>query len=348
MLVNYRHSNYQIIRTLSVMFFQLSFAFIIPEILLRLNKPYFDFKNIWPLDYDFFFDSELSTLIESGTLGLFMLGWGIALIVLGVPVLVYFFGKRWYCSWVCGCGGLAETLGDPYRQLSDKSLKAWKMMSFILDALRKSEHERQRSTVPGLSQVPLATPAAQLPRWALVVIGLLAAAVLALGAAWWQSSRAPAALGTATLPMIERRVELPPPPATSPPQPPRPFVAEPPEQSRGTALAAAADAGAADEADDTPSFAEPAAARDTRPAPAARDAPALPSAAALIADGVVLPQLRLELHAFAEQPRDRFVFINGRKYVEGERIVEGPQIVSIEPTGAVLAHAGRRFLLIAE
>ncbi len=54
-----------------------------------------------------------------------MFVWGIALFAIGVPVLVYFFGKRWYCSWVCGCGGLAETLGDPYRQLSDKSLKAW-------------------------------------------------------------------------------------------------------------------------------------------------------------------------------------------------------------------------------
>jgi polyferredoxin len=27
---------------------------------------------------------------------------------------------------VCGCGGLAETAGDPYRQLSDKSRKAWR------------------------------------------------------------------------------------------------------------------------------------------------------------------------------------------------------------------------------
>lgn len=132
MLIHYRHSNYQILRTISVMFFQTAFAFIIPEILLRLNKPYFDFKNIWPLDYDFFFDSELAKLIDSGTLGIFMLGWGIALIVLGVPILVYFFGKRWYCSWVCGCGGLAETLGDPYRHLSDKSLKAWKIERWMV------------------------------------------------------------------------------------------------------------------------------------------------------------------------------------------------------------------------
>jgi len=132
MLARYRHSKYQMIRTFSVMFFQTAFAFLIPEILLRLNQPYFDFKNIWPLDYDFFFDTELTMLIQSGSLGIFMLGWGIALILIGVPVFVYFFGKRWYCSWVCGCGGLAETLGDPYRQLSDKRLNAWKAERIII------------------------------------------------------------------------------------------------------------------------------------------------------------------------------------------------------------------------
>ncbi len=79
MLINYRHSNYQIARTISVMFFQTAFAFLIPEILLRLNKPYFDFKNIWPLDYDFFFDNELSTLIDSGSLGHLYAGMGYCL-----------------------------------------------------------------------------------------------------------------------------------------------------------------------------------------------------------------------------------------------------------------------------
>jgi polyferredoxin len=61
-----------------------------------------------------------------------MLGWGVALIIIAVPVFVYFFGKRWYCSWVCGCGGLAETLGDPYRQLSDKSVAAWKVERWMI------------------------------------------------------------------------------------------------------------------------------------------------------------------------------------------------------------------------
>jgi ferredoxin-type protein NapH len=132
MIIHYRHSRYQIFRTLSVMFFQTAFAFLIPEFLIRLNKPYFDFKNIWPLDYSFFFDYRINQFIENGTLGIFMLGWGIALIVIAVPVLVYFFGKRWYCSWVCGCGGLAETLGDPYRQLSNKKLKAWKIERWMV------------------------------------------------------------------------------------------------------------------------------------------------------------------------------------------------------------------------
>jgi ferredoxin-type protein NapH len=126
MIIKYRHSRYQIVRTISVMFFQTVLAFLLPEILVRLNQPYFDFKNIWPLDYDFFFDFELNKLIASGQIGIFMLVWGITLALIGVPLFTYFYGKRWYCSWVCGCGGLAETLGDPFRQLSDKSLKAWK------------------------------------------------------------------------------------------------------------------------------------------------------------------------------------------------------------------------------
>ena len=127
MMAKYRHNRYQLVRTGSVMFFQTLFAFLIPEILVRLNQPYFDFKNVWPLDYDFFFDFELNKLITGGNLGLFMLGWGIALSFVGVPLFTYLYGKRWYCSWVCGCGGLAETVGDPFRQLSDKSLRAWKI-----------------------------------------------------------------------------------------------------------------------------------------------------------------------------------------------------------------------------
>lgn len=132
MLAQYRHSNYHRLRTASVMFFQLSFAFIIPQILYRLHLPEDDLKNIWPLNYYFFFDWNIQKHLDSGVLGVFMLGWGIALAAVGVPLLTWFFGKRWYCSWVCGCGGLAETLGDPYRQLSDKSTEAWQIERVVI------------------------------------------------------------------------------------------------------------------------------------------------------------------------------------------------------------------------
>ena len=135
MILKYRHNTYQIIRTMSVIFFQTAIAFIIPEILIALDKPGYDFKNIWPLDYDFFYSYNLESLMQSGMLGWFMLFWGLVLIVLAVPVITYFYGKRWYCSWVCGCGGLAETLGDPFRQLSDKSLKAWKIERWMIHAV---------------------------------------------------------------------------------------------------------------------------------------------------------------------------------------------------------------------
>ena len=140
MLAKYQHNKYQRVRTYSVIFFQTAFAFLIPQMISKLNAanaydnpiPAPDLKNMWPLDYSFFFNYRLDEMVANGSIGIFMLVWGIALFVIGVPVFVYFFGKRWYCSWVCGCGGLAETLGDPFRQLSDKSLRAWQFERYII------------------------------------------------------------------------------------------------------------------------------------------------------------------------------------------------------------------------
>ena len=242
-------------------------------------------------------------------------------------------------------------------------------MSFILDALRKSEHERQRSAVPGLSQVPLATPQPQLPRWALGVMAVLGAALLVVGGAWWQSTRSPAQLAAAPEPTVERSVELPPPYTRAAPRqaaPSRPLSQSP---SNEPSLASAATPAPADGETFAPAtgsaprainLPEDAAALRA-PSPAARDVPStpsanlartpsveLPSATSLAAEGIPVPTLHLELHAYSERPRDRFVFINGRKYVEGDRLPEGPQLVAIEPTGAVLTHAGRRFMLVQE
>lgn len=131
-LLKYRHNKYEVLRTFSVMFFQLGFAFLIPEILMRLNQPYFNPVNIWPLNYDLFAGYKLSEFFSAGNIGLLMLIFGIASIFVITPILTYFYGKRWYCSWVCGCGGLAETAGDSYRHLSDKSRATWKFERYII------------------------------------------------------------------------------------------------------------------------------------------------------------------------------------------------------------------------
>lgn len=135
MFLKYRGNKYQQFRTASVLFFQIVFAFLLVEILPVFGYIGVDFKNAWPLDYDFLFDWNVMNMINGGYFGKFVFIWGILLSLIIIPVMVYFYGKRWYCSWVCGCGGLAETLGDPYRQHSDKSVKAWKFERYIINGV---------------------------------------------------------------------------------------------------------------------------------------------------------------------------------------------------------------------
>jgi len=130
-----RNSRYHIIRTFSVMFFQLGFAFLVPMFLKKLNEPEFYFSYFWPLKYSYLFPSDVYSLMNSGNLGVFMVFWGAIMTFIATPILTYKYGKRWYCSWVCGCGGLAETAGDPYRHLSDKSLKAWKIERWMVHSV---------------------------------------------------------------------------------------------------------------------------------------------------------------------------------------------------------------------
>ena len=135
MIIKYRHNRYQIIRTLSVMFFQFGFAYLIPAILHKLNQPEFYFSYFWPLKYQYLFPSTVKGLFSSGGIGYFMVFWGTVMTFIATPILTYFFGKRWYCSWVCGCGGLAETAGDPFRHLSDNSLKSWKIEKWMIHTI---------------------------------------------------------------------------------------------------------------------------------------------------------------------------------------------------------------------
>lgn len=138
-ILKYRHSRYHFIRTIVIMCSQLFFAYLIPEILEGLNsdQAYFskDLKYFWPLNYYFFEDWHLSNMVNGGSLGMFYLVWGIFLFAVFTPIITYFFGKRWYCSWVCGCGGLAETAGDDFRHLSSKKLSAWKFERWLIHSV---------------------------------------------------------------------------------------------------------------------------------------------------------------------------------------------------------------------
>jgi polyferredoxin len=116
----YRHNRYQIVRTWVVIVVQVTLAYSIPIALKTANQPEFYFSYFWPLKFDYLNPQYLFHLPLPFILFSFFAS------LLMVPVLAVFFGKRWYCSWVCGCGGLANTFGEPWRHLTSKSSGAWK------------------------------------------------------------------------------------------------------------------------------------------------------------------------------------------------------------------------------
>ena len=116
----YGHSRYQVIRTSVVMFVQVVFAFSIPQLLKAMHQPELYLSYFWPLKFDYGNPEYLAQT------PMWFIVYSIAGGLVLVPLAGAFFGKRWYCSWVCGCGGLANTFGEPWRHLSDKSTAAWK------------------------------------------------------------------------------------------------------------------------------------------------------------------------------------------------------------------------------
>jgi len=139
-ILKYRHNRYQIIRTISVMIAQLFLAYLIPEILEGFSDPthYFakDVKYFWPLNYQFFDSWHIDNMTQhGGNLGMFYFVLGLFMFLVFTPIITYFVGKRWYCSWVCGCGGLAETAGDPFRHLSSKKVATWKLERWLIHSV---------------------------------------------------------------------------------------------------------------------------------------------------------------------------------------------------------------------
>ncbi len=116
-----RRSPYQVRRTLTIIGVQLCFAFFIPMWMRMFTGKDFYFSYLWPLKIEYFYPSTIFQYSLPFALYSFIASLVIA------PLLGFFFGKRWYCSWVCGCGGLANTAGDPFRHLSSKTRRSWRL-----------------------------------------------------------------------------------------------------------------------------------------------------------------------------------------------------------------------------
>lgn len=206
-------------------------------------------------------------------------------------------------------------------------------MSYILDALRRAEadRERERGQVPGLHTLPPsgdAAPGAGTRRWLPWAGGGLLL-LAGLGAGVWMASGPPDALAPEPL-----QAPMPsPPPAPAPAPAPLAAMAPPPQP--------AASAGSPY----LPPMPPPAAvAAPPAPAPVA-EAP-IPRLADLPeATRREVPKLAISGSVYSDDPASRFVIINGEVQREGARL--GADLV-LEQIGArelVLRFKGQRYRL---
>ena len=230
-------------------------------------------------------------------------------------------------------------------------------MSFILDALKKSESDRQRQHGPALFEVRVAPPRTRLPLWAIAIAALL---VVNLGVVLWMlvrhqvhGSSAPGAQPTAAAastppgtgnPVPVVATSAPAAAGAAPPVAPAALPAAPAPAAPATPPTVSGAADSANVEDYAPAQEPPASGlgNHVRRATASgvplyQDVSATP--------GTQLPQLRLDLHVFAARPQDRFVMINMHRLREGDTLPEGVHVDSITPEGAVLTYNGSKFLL---
>lgn len=201
-------------------------------------------------------------------------------------------------------------------------------MSFILDALKKSENERQEQSTAEFASVPSSSgnpgPARWL--WMLGVLLLINFAVL-IGILM-----KPAPTNSAI------RLE---PEATS--------VAEKSGNSFEEQVAVAIDSRVEKAPPAEPRVAEPVPAKPLVNRTSNTSLAVVPTIDELRLEGSLqIAEMHLDIHVFSEFPKDRFVFINMNKHREGSRTAEGPVVREIRTDGVVLEHQGRVFLLPRE
>ncbi len=240
-------------------------------------------------------------------------------------------------------------------------------MSYILDALRKSDQQRQRGAAPTLLAGQATVVAPKQPPY--LFYGLLAAVLLGAGMVigWlrpWQTEQAapvakppelslrqptPARTEIAPAPEAQMHSAAPvaqiapaPAPAPAPLAAPRPAAAPAAVQAQPRARVEASgkpqDAGAA--------VAGKAAALPQQPpaAPAADAAPYIVSLAELpLALQQGLPPMTISVHAYSGNPKDRMVGINNRMLREGDSVVPGLKLEQITPDGMIFGYKGYSF-----
>ena len=228
-------------------------------------------------------------------------------------------------------------------------------MSLILDALKKSELERNRQTGPGLHEVRIAARPQGLPLWG-VVLGVVLLANL--GLLTWLVARPPQA-APVSAPVV---TTLPPPVV----QPAAVAAAPLNANANATGLTQIVDPLPAVGASVLP---DPAAATTALPvagfdpvppapvnerstaAPAPRGTPettadrSLPSYQDLNAAGANLPPLRLSLHVYDREPALRYVLINSTQLHEGESTPDGLRLERVTEAGIIASWHNRRFTL---
>jgi general secretion pathway protein B len=255
-------------------------------------------------------------------------------------------------------------------------------MSFILDALKKSESDRQRQSGPSLFEVKVAPPRRTLPVWAVAIVVLLA--INAIVISWMLLRHGPAHAPAAAAPPS---AALAPGSRAARSEKPGPAALPPGPAGSTAAIGAAAPQAAVPVASPAAAPAAPSGSSAATAQPHAKGGPppAVPpdqsaaqgssgtnqsdyapavepagaqAAGAAAADGggdlplyrqivtsAGLPELHLDLHVFAARPADRFVMINMQRLGEGDSLPDGVRVQSIRPDGAVLSYHGTRFLL---
>lgn len=208
-------------------------------------------------------------------------------------------------------------------------------MSFILDALRKSESSRLRQDQPAIFAVRGAAARRGLPGWALVLVALLLINLLVVGYALWRDDSGAtgepdrSTVTSSTAPMAATATSS---PATA--------VAPSSAPTRGTDSPGTASPRAASPRADSPRSTASAANAVTR---SADRSPAAITRDDLLARGANVPPAELNMHVYDAEPRARFVLLNGQRLREGETSREGLVLERITAEGVVLRYGTASF-----